>query len=129
MVSCTSCEVERLHEIGGGAEFFGGDGVVEIAVRGDDERRAAAARVLADLFEHVEAAHVGQADVEDDERELAARRVRRGRAGRWSGARLVAEAAADGGERGGEGVFVFDDEDGFMGLRMADWRSAGARAA
>jgi hypothetical protein len=64
-------QVQRFHEVSRRAEFFCGDGVVEIAMRSDDERRQTRC-ALADFLEDFEAAHVGQADVENGEGEFPA---------------------------------------------------------
>ena len=114
-------QIQRLHEIGRRAELPGGDRVIEIPMRGDDER-GQAGRALAELCEHVEPAHVGQADVEDREREVAARQLVEPALAAGAGARLVPEPLAHARQRARDGVFVFDDEDGFHAGMAGSWR-------
>ncbi len=114
-------QIERLHQIGGGSELARGDGVLQLAMRGDDDDRDRDG-ALADFREHIEAAEVGEADVEDGEAELAAaERIESGASARAEFG-LPAEALAHAGERGGEGGFVFDDENGgHLGFLISDF--------
>ena len=81
-------------------------------MRGDDERWQAR-DAFADLLQHFESTHVGQADVENREGEFTARQFVEPAPAAGAEPRLVAEPFADRPQRTGHGVFVFDDEDRF----------------
>jgi hypothetical protein len=103
-------EVERFDHVVGGTGFAGGDGVIEVAVGGDDED-GEVREVAADGGEDVEPAEVGEADIEDDGVPWVGGETVEGGAAAGGGVEGVAGAAEGDFEGRGEGRFVFDEED------------------
>ena len=74
-----------------------------------------------DFPQDLKAAHVGEPDVEHDEVKGALRElIEPGLSGGGHGG-LGPEPARDGGEGGGEGVLVFDDEEGHGFFVLGSW--------
>lgn len=110
-------EVEGFDEVGGCAAFAGFDGVVKVAVGGDDEN-GEIGMVEADGVEDFEAVVVRKADVEDHEGWGGLVEFLQAHRGGGAEDGMHLEALDELAEGGGEGGFVFDDENGMHEVRM-----------
>ena len=101
-------EVQRLDQIGRRPELPGGDRVIKGPMSRDDEHRRAAGG-LVDKFQHTQAAHVRQANIKNDQREIATRQFPQ--AALAGGAKNGRHAApfANHGQRLGQCHFILDD--------------------
>ena len=104
-------QVERLEEILTRPKSAGLQGGVQGAVCGDDHHRWRCRQRL-DFLQHFQPAHVRQADIENDERVGLRREFVDSPLPRSRHYGCGIETAHHRGERCGQGVFVFDDEDG-----------------
>ncbi len=104
-------EVEGFHQVGVRAERLCIDRILEVAVRGDDERRERQP-FFAHMPQHAEAVHVRQADVEHQQRKCPLSiQLIQPEPSRVAGHRFASHPAAHRLERGGERVFILDDQD------------------